>query len=268
MRRTVFAMLAWSACVLAGCSHQNCDLLEAELRTREDKLYELQAQLQQAQGCNQALQQELMALRQSPACKITPELASQLYTLKDIALGRLTGGIDEDNCPGDEALQVVVEPRDCDGQSIKAPGALHVTALQISARGTKSPLSSWDVDPNQLRKSWRGGLFGSGYYVVLPWKIWPTSPTLRVVARLQLTDGRIFEAEKDVTVHLTAPGPGKPFFMEPPPLVPDAEILLPGPHTFTAPGPDLGRKPTALPWQVAKESPLVEMLKPRPIPAP
>ncbi|HZU37967.1 MAG TPA: hypothetical protein VFA18_18750 [Gemmataceae bacterium] len=255
-----------------GCANHNADLVEAELRTKEDRLYQLQAELERAQGCNQALQQELAALRQNPACKVTPELASQLYTLKDIVLGRLTGGLDEDDCPGDEALQVVVEPRDCDGQNIKAPGSLQVTAFQITPEGLKASLSTWDVDPTALRKSWRGGLFGTGYYVVLPWKAWPTGPKLRVVARLTLADGRVYEADRDVTIHVTPAAyrkPGVPIAPEPPPLPVEPATPLPAPKPLEGFGPELGQSGTApSPWQVSKDEPAVEVLKPRPIASP
>src|SRR5262249_32012155 len=101
-----------------------------------------------------------------------------------------------------EALQVVLEPRDPDGQAIKAPGRLTVTALQVSPEGLKIPLSTWEIAPDQLRRTWRNGLLSTGYYVVLPWKSWPTNPKLRVVAQFTLADGRIFEADKDVAIRL------------------------------------------------------------------
>src|SRR5207302_8908304 len=114
-----------------------------------------------------------------------------------------TGGVDEDGCPGDEALEVVVEPRDADGHTIKAPGSVHVEALEISPEGLKVPLSSWDLTPEQVRHTWRSGLLSTGYFIVLPWKNWPSSEKLRVVAQFTLADGRLFEADKDITVRLS-----------------------------------------------------------------
>ena len=95
---------------------------------------ELRADLDRAQADNEALVRELTSIRHGSAAKITPELAAQTYTLKQITLGRGTGGVDEDACPGDEALEVVVEPRDADGHTIKAPGSVHVEALEISGK--------------------------------------------------------------------------------------------------------------------------------------
>jgi len=195
--------------ILAGTGCRRADLVEAELRTRERELRETRSDLDRSEFYNKALQSELGELRKSgqPGCTssripLTPERASQIYTLKEIVLGRLTGGYDDDNFPGDEALQVVVEPRDPDGQSIKAPGHLTVTALLISPEGLKTPLSTWEIGPDQLRRTWRNGLLSTGYFVVLPWKVWPTSSRMRVIAQFTLGDGRVFEADKDVTIRL------------------------------------------------------------------
>ncbi len=128
-----------------------------------------------------------------------PELP---YGIKEIVLGRLTGGYDDDRCPGDEGLQVALEPHDFDGHSLKVPGCLSVLALEVSQEGLKRPLCSWEVTPQQLRKTWRGGLLGSGYYVQLPWKTWPTTTKIRVIVQFKMADGRVFEADKDVTIHL------------------------------------------------------------------
>jgi hypothetical protein len=206
-----------------GC-RSNCDLVEAELRARESDLDHVRAELYRAEAQNQALARELHDLRHTSAAKPLPEVAAQTGTVSQVVLGRQTGGYDDDNCPGDEALQVVLEPRDTDGQSIKAPGALRVVVLQVSAEGLKAPLSSWELSPDQLRRTWHNGLLSTGYHVILPWKTWPTSPRLRVIAQFSLADGRIFEADKDVTVHL------------PPPAYRTAPIE-PGPEVAPAPRP-------------------------------
>ncbi len=207
-----------------GC--RNCDLVEAELRTRERELREAREELQHTELLNEALRREIHTLRPGAACPVSPEFASQMYTLKEIVLGRGTGGYSSDCRPGDEALQVVVEPRDPDGQAIKAPGSLHVEAVQISPQGLKSPLSAWDIPPAKLRRTWQNGLLSTGYYVVLPWKVRPTSNKLRVTARFTLADGRLFEADKDVTVRL----PPEPKVPAGPVLVPDGPVLpFPGP---------------------------------------
>src|SRR5438132_758204 len=146
------ALLLGLGCLSAAIGCRNCDLLEAELRTRENELREMRADLARAEAHNEALLHELGTLRQSTAAKPSPEQASQTYTLKEIVLGRQTGGYDDDHCPGDEALQVILEPRDGDGHAIKAPGTLHVEVLEINAQGLKTPLSAWDLSADPPRR--------------------------------------------------------------------------------------------------------------------
>jgi hypothetical protein len=250
---TVIGCLGLTA---AGC--RRADLVEAELRTRERELRETRSELNRSEFFNQALQSELGDLRKSGQpggfCSsnfLTPERASQIYTLKEITLGRLTGGYNEHDFPGDEALQVILEPRDPDGQSIKAPGQLTVTALMISSEGLKTPLSTWQITPDQLRRTWRSGLLSTGYFVVLPWKIWPTTSRMRVIAQFTLADGRVFEAEKDVTIRLP-PNLRGPMPRQVPSHMPPADasdVSTTRPRGVIQEGPSMGE--TTMVWKKA-----------------
>ena len=205
---------------------------------REMQLLDLRSERDQLVAHNQALQREIVALRGGSPIRMTPEEASQTYTLRGIALGRQTGGIDEDGKPGDEALQVLVKPIDIDGHPIKVPGTLTITALAITSEGHKEPLCSWDVSGDDLRKAWKNGLLTTGYSLVLPWKAWPTHEKMRIVARLTLTDGRWFEAEKDITVRLVPAGNRKPPVPDGPELPPPRKAMWwsdPGKDNATTP---------------------------------
>jgi hypothetical protein len=194
--------LCWGfVVVVGGC--RNCDLVEAELRTRERELRELRGELYRQEVYNQALQRENQALQSNTCSKPLLEAAAGIVMVKEIALGRQTGGYDNDDCPGDEALQVVVEPLDVDGHAVKTPGDLYVEAIEMSPEGIKVPLSFWQVPWDQLRRTWQNGFLSVGYRVILPWQTWPSQKRLRVVARMTLPDGRVFEAERDVSIRLT-----------------------------------------------------------------
>lgn len=242
----------------AGCRSNN-DLLEAELRSRENDVRQLREELCRTEAYSEALQRELRAVRQqTTGILLTPESASQTFTLKGIVLGRGTSGVDHDDCPGDEALQIVVEPRDPDGHSLKAPGTLSVQAFEVSPEGLKKPLCSWQVSADQLRRSWRSGLWSTGYAVVLPWKVWPTSAQLRVVVQFHLGDGRVFEADRDVTLRPTAPAYRKTLPLDGP-EVPETPLPPPRKLETPPPGPD-----TADPGRGTIPASAVQMQRPVP----
>jgi hypothetical protein len=169
-----------------GC--RSCEKVESELRCRESEVRDLRDELHKAESLNEALQNELQSLRPSvpgvvvppltaapalpgtgaPAPDLGPTRASGVAVpVKEIVLGRQTGGYDDDGHPGDEALQVVVEPHDLDGHAVKAPGSMLVSVVEITPEGLKKPLASWDIPADQVRRSWKNGLFTTGYYVVL-----------------------------------------------------------------------------------------------------
>src|SRR5262249_32858127 len=170
------------ACIvfLAGGCRQNRDLTEAELRSKERDLYTLRDELSRSEAFNEALRREVVSLRGGSTANLGPGAAGQSYAVTTVTLGRQTGGYDADDIPGDEALQVLLEPKDPDGHTIKAPGTVEVQAFEITREGLKVPISSWKVTADQLRRSWRSGLLSTGYSLILPWQVCPSTQTLRV----------------------------------------------------------------------------------------
>lgn len=186
-------------CMSAGCRNKT-DAVEAELRTRDQMYRDAMRDQQLAEARIDALQREVDALRK--CAPITPEQAASTFGVRKIVLGRGTGGRDNDNVPGDEVLEVIVEPQDEAGHAIKAPGSVQIYALEVSPQGVKTPLCMWDIPPEQVHKSWKQGLFSTGYTFTLPWKVLPITETVRVVVRFETPDHRVFEADRDIKVHI------------------------------------------------------------------
>jgi hypothetical protein len=274
MRCPVACCLGLSLMIaLSGC--RSCDRLESELRARENDVRELREELDRCGVYNQTLQQEVHALRGQLGVPLNgPPPAA--YPVQTLMLGRQTGGRSHDVCPGDDSLQVQLEPRDPDGHVIKAPGQLHILAEEITPEGIKRPLSSWMVPPELLRKSWVNGLLTTGYLLNLPWKVWPTTEKLRVTVQFQLADGRVFGADRDVTVRLTPHNqrPAPPSSAKPSTTTPSGEggpMLLPPPRLINPAKPDTPPPADAIPGPfldtAAKtpEPPPAEMLRPLPL---
>jgi hypothetical protein len=234
MRRLVVLGLA-AALALTGCRSPRSDLVEAELRTKDRQLRESQDELLFQRSMNQSLE---TALRERQCTQPPAPMFRSGFgpSIKDVQLARGTGGIDEDNRPGDEGILVVLVPRDIDTSPVKVAGSLKVAASEITTEGLKIPLSSWDVSATELRKSWRTGLLSSGYHVSLPFQRFPTFPKVRIIATFLPLEGGIYEAEKDVTVRLASdmrpcppsevlpptptPGPGGDLTLPPPTPIP------------------------------------------------
>jgi hypothetical protein len=278
---------------VGGC--HSCDRVESELRSRENDVRELREELDRCGVYNQTLQQEVHALRGQLGVPPDGSQPPAAYPVQTLILGRQTGGRSNDTCPGDDTLQVQVEPRDPEGQAIKAPGQVVVHAQEITTEGIKRPLSTWVIPPEQLRQSWKNGLLTTGYLLNLPWKVWPSTEKLRVQVQFQLADGRVFEADRDVTVRVTplnqrpstvpysapAPKPDPSFPPAPQPSKDGGPVLLPAPRLINpakpatptpseeVPGPFLGASRQILKTPQTVEPPsTAEMLRAVPLPNP
>jgi hypothetical protein len=218
----------------AGCRNTRGELVEAELRTKERMLREAREELERTRLVNEALEHEF--IRRQQGCPPGAGTSGVLPP-KDITLANGTGGLDEDLKPGDEALMVVVLPRDEDRNPVRAVGTLTVTAWEIMPGGVKVPLGTWEVNSTDLRKTWKSGLIGSGFFVTLAWTRPPTQERLRVAARLVLPDGRTYEADKDVNIR---PLPGA----APPPIEKMPSLPVPAPEP--GPGPPIPDPPPAV----------------------
>jgi hypothetical protein len=244
------------ASVLCGCRHSN-QSLENELRAKESLYRDAVAELKHVEAQNDALMRELGAIRHSTGPVLPPEIAGPTFGLKRISLGRGTGGYDNDGLPGDEALQVVVEPRDTEDHVVKVPGSLHITAIEVNPQGLKRPICWWSFTPEQLRPLWKQSLFSNGYIILVPWTAFPHSENVRVVAQFKLTDDRVFEADKDVKVRLL---PFTPHAPSPVPTPTGGNPLI-IPTRGTEAGP-------ALRWSPSPLTGAVEIGRPEPLTGP
>lgn len=229
---TLLAVLV--CCLLTSCKpHKRYDLIEAELRTRDRELADARRALEASRNINRAYDHSRPPeFPGAPPPAPTP--GGSAVFIREIAVGRGTGGVDDDGAPGDEALMVVIVPTDEDRSAVKIPGRVTVAAWEVTPEGLKQPIGAWELTPEQLRPTWRNGLISTGYFVRLPWQTFPAGNKVRVAVRLTTVDNRAFEADRDITVRpVQSPVPRQPrqpgreplFPSNPPPNVPP---VLPG----------------------------------------
>lgn len=244
MRRRLTFLLLVMVTGLTGCrSSGRTDLVEAELRLKDRQLRELAAERERLNSLNEAYE---TSLRGGPPIPGPGRGGFSPIDVKDVQVGRGTGGIDEDNQAGDEGIQVILVPRDSDGTAVKAPGNARVTLVAISPEGLKAPVSTWDVTGGYLKRNWKAGLLSQGYHVALPWQVAPPSEKLRIVVQFQTPDGAVFEAERDIQVRLphlrpevTTPKPLDPG------IIPGTPTCIPAPPKFDPIAP----LPPPTPWE-------------------
>lgn len=224
--RRLAATIVLLLTLAAGCrtSSRNSELLEAELRQRESEVLNLRAELERTRLVAEAVRVQAGVPGPVPAPMVVPspdvslgmprpviaapasrtvprvESPAMAVPLKDIRVARGSGGIDDDGVPGDEGLLVVVEPRDEDGESVRALGDIEVTLDEVTPQGVKLPVGRWQVPLMRARRAWSSGLFSKGYHLKLAWRTPPRTERVRATARLILPDGRVFEAERELRV--------------------------------------------------------------------
>ncbi len=263
----IWLPLLFAALLASGCRRN--ELVENQLRARDVQYREALEELMRSEAVSTDLRRENDAMRAGG--KLTPDQAAQTYGVRKIAIGRGTAGIDNDRVPGDEILQVWIEPRDASDHTIKAPGKLQLAVLEINAQGEKSLLSTWDIEPEKLPKLWKQGLLSIGYMIDLPWKTPPRVETIRVVARFTLPDGRVFEADRDIKVRLMrgaalrpeTPQAESPTFRP----TPTSQSAI-QPMSFWLPAPKANPIPPASQWQPAPLQDAVQLGRPLPALAP
>ena len=123
---------------------------------------ELQNQLEQAHAENAQLLKQADSLAKLPGDK----RADAVYHIKAVKIGRFTNFYDDDKTPdttGKKKLVVYVEPIDETGDAVKAGGAIEVQLWDLNKKENEARLAQWQVEPNELKTFWLGGMLSSSY---------------------------------------------------------------------------------------------------------
>jgi hypothetical protein len=130
--------------------------------------------------------------------------AAQFFRLRDVKLTKRTGLYDKDKDGSCEKLIVYIKPLDQDGDVIKAAARVDVQLWDLNADGAEALLSTWAVEPEQLRKMWFSTMLSINYRLMfdLPEKAVSLQGPLTVkVVFTDLLSGVVFNQHALVKKH-------------------------------------------------------------------
>lgn len=116
-----------------------------------------------------------------------------------------TRGVDLDQQPGDDALHVVIEPRNAAGQFVPQTGELTVVVLDPAAPGDEAHVARWDVNSQEVGRRILETRPEPGIALQFKWpEQRPEHGKLKMFVRYRSPQGESIETSSDVFV--TVPG--------------------------------------------------------------
>jgi hypothetical protein len=102
-----------------------------------------------------------------------PRDVEKLYYPVEIRLVRRTGGVNTDGKPGDDAVNVYIQPIDRNGDIVKAAGEIDVQLYDLAEPDDRQLVGEMHVPLDEAGKAWYGQLMTQHFTVVCPWKNGP-----------------------------------------------------------------------------------------------
>jgi hypothetical protein len=127
------------------------------------------------------------------------ELLDAQVTQLDINPGG-TSGVDIDSQPGDDGVQLLLEPRTAQGTIVARPGAVSVVLLDYELKGDPAArVARWDLSLAEMQALAKDSPAGEGIRLELLWPEKPPEhPRLQLVVRYETSDHQYIEARRDV----------------------------------------------------------------------
>ncbi|MCH5372368.1 MAG: hypothetical protein JJ992_00200 [Planctomycetes bacterium] len=114
---------------------------------------------------------------------------------------RRTGGMELDGRPGDDALSVLIEPRNAQGQFVAKSAAVSIVLLDPSKRGEEARFARWDFDREMAQRMLKTDGLDRGLHIRVPWPdVPPDVERLHLFVRYTADDERSVEADREILV--------------------------------------------------------------------
>jgi hypothetical protein len=191
--------------VAAGCSRPSRANIELRKRNQalESRINDLERQLHAAEA-------RIAGLEQNREAAFPQKQLDAMFTAHELKLGRLTGSADLDpNRPGDEGLKVYLMPVDELGSALRSTGRVTITVYDLNGPEA-GQVGRWVLEPEQLKKLWRGLGALQAFVFEQPWQTVPKHSMLTL--RVEFVDGltgRKLTCLQEIPVKLADPIPGQ-----------------------------------------------------------
>lgn len=196
-------VLTWmSALVLCGClGRAKPDLLQARLREQQQFVADLQREHQDSQSELKRARREVEQLRAELARSgkqvMAAEYSESLVRASKLQINSLlSGGLNQDEQPGDDALVAYLSLVDDDGEVVKLPGTVELTLLDPALPEPSREIGRWKFTAEECREKWTRGFAGAGYQFTVTLEEPAVHEQLVLHARLTTADSRAFDASQ------------------------------------------------------------------------
>ena len=196
-----FALTWMSAMMLCGCLGQaKPDILQARLREQQRYVMEVEQKMETAQADLKRARREAEQLRvelaRSGKQVIAAEHSEAIVRASKLQINSLlSGGVNRDSQPGDDAMVAHLALVDDDGEVIKLPGAIELTLLDPRQPEPTRQVGKWQFTAEECRTKWTRGFTGAGYQFTVPLDQPVSSDQLVLHAKFMAAD-RVFDCSQ------------------------------------------------------------------------
>lgn len=179
LRRPAAAALLVVAACAAGCA-------DNQAVTLRQKVVQLESQLQSCENDRSSQQAQINKLQErlTVARAITPEELKKVFHPEQVKIAQLSGGVDYDGQPGDDGVNVYLQPIDQYGDVLKAAGDTRIELYDLANPPGQQQIGVYTFPVDEAAKNWFS-FFGTYQYTFkCPWKNGPPKHdelTIRVV---------------------------------------------------------------------------------------
>ena len=109
-----------------------------------------------------------------------------------------TGGLQQDDQPGDDGIQLVFQPRNSQHDFVPQPGRVSVVLLDEESR---KRVARWEFTRDDTALALQHARAGEGIELTMPWQESPpTKSNLHLFVRYWLPDGRAVQQDRAITI--------------------------------------------------------------------